>query len=444
MLESRPAIAVDNISKYYRLHPTMMGQALEAFGVAPLLFWRRRAPEFRALDGVSFAVGRGERVAIIGRNGAGKSTLLKLIAGNFRPQSGAVAVEGKIHSMMTMGLGFHPDFSGLDNIKSALAYNGLAADAMQEAVDDIVDFCELGDFLLQPLKTYSSGMRMRLYFACATAVNPDILIVDEVLGAGDDYFAARSAARMRDLAHSGCTLLLVSHSTQQIIEFCERAIWLERGRVVMDGMTLPVVKAYEEFTQRLAAVQSQAPQTALIESPAATGAILDDILARNALFTPEAGIAAGGVSRWPANGDIKLEHVALCDAAHMPRRNFNQGGYLDFRFSAVVNKPGAYRCRYIAVIFGADGRWVTRITSQPHDFSGAEDSVHPAAMRLDPLLLRPGDYVVSLSAHEAVEPWNLLAAARYDLISRSFAFTVNGAAQAQEPLIRHPVTWMTA
>src|SRR5262249_41719626 len=154
---------------------------------------------------------------------------------NYRPSRGSVTVNGQVVALIEIGVGFHPEFTGIDNIRASVAYNGLSDSEVDAAIEEVTEFCELGPFLNQPLKTYSLGMKSRLYFACATAVKPDILIIDEVLGAGDAYFAVRSAERMKALTQSGCTLLLVSHSIQQIVQFCEEAIWLESGQIVKQG-----------------------------------------------------------------------------------------------------------------------------------------------------------------------------------------------------------------
>jgi len=206
---------------------------------------KREFSLFHALHNVDFSIARGERIGLVGRNGAGKTTLLKLITDNFEPTSGRVLVNGSVQALMQLGLGFHPEFSGLENIRSALSYNGLVGDELEEAVEDVIDFVELGEFLNQPLKTYSLGMNARLQFAAATAIRPDILLVDEVLSAGDSYFSAKSAFRMDKLAKSGCTLILVSHSWQQIQQYCRRCIWLRDGRVHMDGPTHEIMSKYE-------------------------------------------------------------------------------------------------------------------------------------------------------------------------------------------------------
>src|ERR1700733_3705226 len=190
-MKEQTAIVFEAVTKRYRLGGGARERLLDAFGVSR--FGRKRErQEFLALDDVSFRIERGRRVGLIGRNGAGKTTLLKLISGNFRPSVGRVAVSGSVQALMTMGQGFHPDYTGRENIQASLHYNGLSQAEVAEAFEEVVDFCELGPFLEQPFKTYSSEMRSRLMFAAATGIRPDILCIDKVLGSGDAYFLAKS------------------------------------------------------------------------------------------------------------------------------------------------------------------------------------------------------------------------------------------------------------
>lgn len=226
--------------------------ALDATGLIHLLPWRKtRGREFWALRNINLVVGKGERIGIIGRNGAGKSTLLKLLTGNLAPTEGQVNVNGTVQALLTSGGGFHPEFTGYENIRSSLVYQGLEPDQIENAVKEIAEFTELGDFLKQPFKLYSAGMQARLTFATATVLNPDILIVDEILGAGDAYFFGKSIERMKSLVMSGATVLIVSHAMDQISRFCEKAIWVDRGKIVYRGSSLDTIAAYEEYIHKL-------------------------------------------------------------------------------------------------------------------------------------------------------------------------------------------------
>lgn len=243
-----PAISLQNVNKTYKLYSRQSDQLKEVLGLSRIgIKPRTPAKEFVALQDVSLTVPQGGRIGVVGRNGAGKTTLLKLICGNFAPTSGNISVNGDVQALLLAGHGFHPDYTGRDNVQASLQYNGLKSDQYEEAILSIEEFCELGDFFDQPFKTYSSGMQARLMFAAATAVQPDILIVDEVLGAGDAYFIAKSKRRVEALVAQGCSMLLVSHAMSQILELCTEAIWLDNGAIRMQGDSFEVVKAYEEF-----------------------------------------------------------------------------------------------------------------------------------------------------------------------------------------------------
>ena len=199
---------------------------------------------FWALKDVSFEVNKGEVVGIIGRNGSGKSTLLKIISGLFRPSEGEISVKGRIVPMLELGSGFDPELTGRENVFLHGAILGYTEAFLKEQFDDILEFSELGEFIDMPLKTYSSGMMMRLAFSVATIVQPEILIVDEILAVGDEAFQRKSRAKMLELMGGGTTVLYVSHSLDQIRELCNRVIWLDRGKVVMQGEASEVCDAY--------------------------------------------------------------------------------------------------------------------------------------------------------------------------------------------------------
>ena len=253
MTMSEPiAIEFDNVGKMYRLYKNRLDSFLDITSlgrVAP--WWKPKIENFWALRNVDFKLKAGSRLGILGRNGAGKTTLLKLITGNVMPTEGRIKVNGEVQALLEAGAGFHPEFTGYENVEASLIQNGLSHAQIKAAIEEIAEFTELGDFLSQPFKTYSAGMQARLVFTTATTIKPDILIVDEILGAGDAYFAGKSRSRMKGLVESGASVLLVSHSLDQILQFCEEAIWVERGRILMRGPSLEVVKAYTEFIHTL-------------------------------------------------------------------------------------------------------------------------------------------------------------------------------------------------
>jgi ABC-2 type transport system ATP-binding protein/lipopolysaccharide transport system ATP-binding protein len=201
--------------------------------------------EFVALSKVDFTVKRGDILGIVGLNGSGKSTLLKLISGIMKPTEGTVRRTGAVSPLIELGAGFDPDLTARENVFLNGAVLGFTRKQMEERYDHIISFAELEDFQDVPIKNYSSGMTARLGFSIATTIEPEILIVDEILGVGDFKFKEKSEQRIKDLMLGGATVLLVSHNIEQIKKLCSRAIWLEKGRKVMDGEALEVCKAYE-------------------------------------------------------------------------------------------------------------------------------------------------------------------------------------------------------
>jgi lipopolysaccharide transport system ATP-binding protein len=226
-----------------------------------------------AVSKLDLEIRRGEKVGIVGRNGSGKSTLLGMISGTIQPTEGRLTVHGSIHALLQLGAGFNDELTGRENAYSYLAMQGLAGAEAEARVADIEDFAEIGVYFDQPVKTYSSGMRLRLMFAASTAVTPDILILDEVLSVGDAYFVGKSFDRMRDLcAGDGTTLIVVSHAVNSLPELCDRIVWIDSGVVRMDGDAVTVARAYDHFVRgeeenRLRKLQAALPVRQLARLP---------------------------------------------------------------------------------------------------------------------------------------------------------------------------------
>lgn len=229
---SNPSIVVDKVTKVFLKRNSHSFK--EAF-----IGWIRkkkvRADEFVALNDISFQVGEGEAVAVMGLNGSGKSTTLKLLSGVLEPDEGRVFTRGRVAGLIEVGAGFHPDLSGRENVYLNAAILGMQKTEIDARFDDIVAFSEIGEFIDQEVKHYSSGMFMRLAFAVAIHVELDILLVDEVLSVGDAPFRAKCAAKIRELTATGVTMLVVSHDTNMVTELCERGIVIAKGRKVFDG-----------------------------------------------------------------------------------------------------------------------------------------------------------------------------------------------------------------
>jgi ABC-type polysaccharide/polyol phosphate transport system ATPase subunit len=252
------AVRAVDVSKHYDMYRRPADRLIE------VLTRRPHHVVFPALEGVSFDVEKGETIGIIGQNGAGKSTLLKLLCGVTQPSSGSLETRGTIASILELGTGFHPEFSGRDNAALNAAILGLTAQEVRERLPEIIEFSELGAFIDRPVKTYSSGMYMRLAFSVAVNVDPDILIIDEALAVGDGHFQKKCTDKIREFQEGGKTILFCSHALYYVSSICRRTLWLDHGRVMRYGPSLDVVHEYETFLlerDRAHPASESAPET---------------------------------------------------------------------------------------------------------------------------------------------------------------------------------------
>ncbi len=269
-------ITVKQLGKAYRQYPGRWARLAEWLTPGN----RSRHQLTWVLQDISFNVSPGEAVGIIGINGAGKSTLLKLITGTTQPTTGSVSMQGRVAALLELGIGFHPDFTGRQNAIMAGQLLGLSTDEMTTLMPDIEAFAEIGDYIDQPVRVYSSGMQMRLAFSVATAVRPDILIVDEALSVGDAYFQHKSFDRIREFRKQGTTLLIVSHDKQAIQSMCDRAILLDNGRLALEGEPESVMDYYNAMlADRQNQTVSQVPlESGKVQTISGTGeAVVSDI-----------------------------------------------------------------------------------------------------------------------------------------------------------------------
>jgi lipopolysaccharide transport system ATP-binding protein len=311
------AISARNLAKTYRLwpHPSARLKSLCCDGAARLFpggsgpaaaLQRASAAgyrEFHALQPLSFEVRRGEALGIIGRNGSGKSTLLQLIAGILEPSAGSIVTRGRISALLELGSGFNPEFTGRENVYLNGSILGFSARQMDERYDQIAAFADIGDFINEPVKTYSSGMMMRLAFAVAVSVQPDILIVDEALSVGDVFFSQKCFARIRQILANGTTLIFVSHDAAAVQNLCDRGLLLHQGRLLHDGLPEECVKRY--FSLHQSSKAGQATQAVAGRHPVVTAESRQALMARDVL--PRAR------SR---HGDRKLEIAAAAVLDH--------------------------------------------------------------------------------------------------------------------------------
>lgn len=239
-------IIVDDVYKTFNVYLDKANTIKEKL---LFLFSRNKKEKREVLKGINLKVKKGEVVALIGTNGSGKSTLLKLMTKIIYPNKGKITTEGKLTSLLELGAGFHPDFSGRENIYFNASIFGLTKKEIDKRLDDIIEFSELGPYIDNPVRTYSSGMYMRLAFSVAINVDADILLIDEILSVGDEHFQNKCYEKMRDLKNQGKTMVFVTHSMQTVKQLCDRAVWLCDGTIKMDGPTEEVVDEYIKETK---------------------------------------------------------------------------------------------------------------------------------------------------------------------------------------------------
>ncbi|MCU0614690.1 MAG: ABC transporter ATP-binding protein [Desulfobacterales bacterium] len=240
----KPVISVQGLGKKFRRNLVNRPSTIKQMFIRRL--FKRKYDYYWCLDDVTFEVARGQMVGIIGQNGSGKSTLLRLIGGVGRPDKGSLKVDGRIGALLDLGAGFHNDLTGRDNIYISGVVAGLTRRQITERFDEIVAFADLDSFLDNPLRTYSSGMRMRLAFAVATNIDPDILLIDEILSVGDHIFQSKCKQRIDRFKQKGCTMLLVSHDMEQVKNLCDSVIWLNNGKIKGYGSPDEITTAYKK------------------------------------------------------------------------------------------------------------------------------------------------------------------------------------------------------
>lgn len=332
-----PVVSVQSVGKVFRIFSRPSERLLRPLtnrlrrlrGVAPL------PPRlFQALDDVSFEIAAGETVGIIGRNGSGKSTLLQIIVGTLQASTGSVHVNGRVSALLELGAGFNPDFSGRENVYLAGAILGIGSSEMSKLMPVIEKFAEIGEFIDQPVKTYSSGMYVRLAFSVAIHVSPDILVVDEALAVGDTAFQSKCLTRIRKMQSEGVSIILVTHSTNTLLEYCDRGIYLRKGKMVMDGACRDVVKRYADdlVDEEGGAVVVHYEEGESLPDPTTPS---DETLSTSTL--------AASLAERPPRQASEIVLVELCDSAGKPRTTFAYGEELlvrvRIRVHATVRMP---------------------------------------------------------------------------------------------------------
>lgn len=323
------AIKVENLSKIYKLYNSPLDRLKEALSPIRLKYHH----DFHALKDVSFEVKKGETIGILGVNGSGKSTLLKIISGVLTPSYGSVSVNGKVSALLELGAGFNPELTGLENVYFNGTLSGYSKEELNDRLDDILDFAEIGEFIYQPVKSYSSGMFIRLAFAMATIINPDILIVDEALSVGDVFFQQKCYKRLEELRNQGVTILFVTHGVGDVMQFCNRAILLHNGCQEYIGAADKTIRRYLQRSQE--SHYKSAPDIVIAESdsPAFFSNSESFVWPEPQHFQNISGVDV------VSNGVAKCTRVALCDDKMMAAQMFMQGKIANLFFEFELISP---------------------------------------------------------------------------------------------------------
>lgn len=392
MAQNEIVIDVQNITKKFKIYLDKGSQLKER-----LLFRSRsRFEEREVLKGISFQVRRGEAIGLIGHNGCGKSTTLKLLTKIMYPDSGTITMKGRVSSLIELGAGFHPDMSGRENIYTNASIFGLTKKEIDKRLDDIIRFSELEQFIDNPVRTYSSGMYMRLAFSVAINVDADILLIDEILGVGDANFQAKCFNKLREIKASGTTIVIVSHSLGQIEQICERSIWIHEGVIRAEGPPKEIDLAYLEYmgqkiqerTAQELAEQAAAQQAEEAAKPAPEAEAPEAV--------PEPEEPEEVKKRW-GNGNARISAIHVLTKDGQKQRVFKTGDAVRIRVDYRVKKPVEDAVFGIG-IFNRDGVQCygtnTHIDKLPQ-FRLTENGT--AEISLHEVNLLPGEYLIDIA-----------------------------------------------
>lgn len=400
-MSSDTVIAVNNISKMYQVYSKPRDRLLQMLCRGRRQFYR----EFWALHDVSLEVRRGETIGVLGRNGSGKSTLLQMIAGTLTPTSGEISIGGKITALLELGAGFNPDFSGRENVFLNASIFGLAKERIEEKLDEIEAFADIGEFFDQPVTTYSSGMYARLAFAVAISLDPEILVVDEILSVGDVFFQSRCMRKLDEFRENGGTVFFVTHDTYSVERICTRAIVLDKGRKIFEGATADAVNIYYKTNRGDRAVVTQAPNA----SPPA-------VQSQAQVMRGEANCALPSVEPIPVrrehvagDGTAFVEQVYVLDSHGNSSLNFLVGDWITVkllvRFTAdypEIDFGVGIRDRSGTLMGGAHSFYTDNSIGPVH---AGESHLLTARMQC---VLAPGEYllIAGVARHESLQSYH--------------------------------------
>ncbi|MFZ6642592.1 ABC transporter ATP-binding protein [Undibacterium sp. TC4M20W] len=356
-MSSKFSIKVEHLSKCYQLYDKPQDRLKQMLLSRSRTYYR----EFWALRDVSFEIAPGETVGIIGRNGSGKSSLLQMICGTLSPTSGAVTTHGRLAALLELGAGFNTEFTGRENVLLNAAILGFPREQMLERMGEILAFSELGDFLDQPVKTYSSGMYARLAFSIAIHVDPEILIVDEALAVGDARFVAKCMRRIKDIQKTGASILFVSHDVSSVRTLCDRAIWLDKGRMLEQGDVFPVTGRYMEMMFQDDDASDDGEHEAMHSANVpALGNVLTEVVVE------DIALDSRPVTHWGSHKGLILS-AAVLDASGARRDVHDWGKSMEIRISLRI--PQSIDREHLSVAVSIkDLKGSDLIVSTTHDF----------------------------------------------------------------------------
>ncbi len=395
-MSDSPAIEIRNVSKLFQYNDDQPKTVLES---AISLFSRRQPPKpLWALQDVDFVVEPGQSVGLIGRNGSGKSTLLKMITGIIRPSQGAIVVRGRVSALLELGAGFHPDLTGRENIYLNGSVLGLTKRQVEARLHEIVTFSELGDFIDMPVKHYSSGMYMRLGFSVAVHVQPDILIVDEILAVGDYAFQTKCLNRIRELQRGGVTIVFVSHHIQTVRQICSHLVWLELGKVESIGLAADVADQYM--------AQQRGSQANVI-----------------------------GGSRW-GSGEVEIVSVRFLNENGKESKDFFTGAKIQIEIDYVAHQP-IQNPEFGLAFFTSDGTLAAGPNNrQTGNELGEIAGKGTIIYQIDSLPFLKGEYLVSAAIHDSTLP------RAFDYHEKGYSFSVEKSGMEEDGgIVQLPASW---
>lgn len=424
-MDSEYAIEVNNITKAFKVYYDKSNSLKEK-----MIFWRRNRHENReVIRGISFKVKKGESIGLVGKNGCGKSTTLKLLSRIIYPDSGSIKINGRVSSLIELGAGFHPDMSGRENIYTNASIFGLTKKEIDERLDDIIEFSELGDFINEPVRTYSSGMYMRLAFSVAINVDADVLLIDEILAVGDANFQRKCYNKLREIKGEGTTIVIVSHDLSSIEQFCDRSLWIKDGKIEKEGPPKEVHLAYLDYMNDAAIARQKAElERKKHEQEEAAKRQAEEERRRK----EEEKRKAAARLRYGSQ-DAMFTEIHLLDEKGQDSNSFTTGEMMTLNLHYTV-KTKVTDCVFGFGIFRSDGLWVygtnTRIDRLPN-FDIEKDGSY--TVKIDNLNLIPGSYWCDITIEYG-------AGIPVDYYKKALKFTVFSNT-ADVGIARFPHTW---